>query len=114
MYYGFCSLFSLLLYGTNRFEGYSFVLILEDFFNCIGSWFYWFGGHIWGTEQFYNSVSSHPEYAYNFVEWANSTGLTGTLDKFFPSLLGLIASIIVVWGLVRLIVKVCSLGKITY
>ena len=114
MFYGFSCLYSLLLFGDNRFIGYTYSTLFEQLFKGLGSVFYWFGGHIWGTEQFYNSLSANPKYLSDFTSWANSQGLTGSVTNIFPILLALVTTIIVVWGLVRLIVKVCSLGKITY
>lgn len=117
MLYGFSSLFSLLLFGKNFLTAYDFtdgvVVMIQSFLRYVAGFFYWFGGHIFGTEQFYNSLSGHPEYLYDFNAWAESTQQVN-FQVFLPVLLGFIASIIVVWGLVRLIVKVCSLGKITY
>ena len=113
MFYGFCSLYSLLIYGVNRFDGYGYSTIVDDFFKTISSFFYWFGGHLFGVEQFYQSIQGHPNFAFDYVDWAYQQGFTG-FYSFLPSLLALITTIIVVWGLVRLIVKVCSLGKITY
>lgn len=113
MIYGFSSLFSLLLFGSNQFEGFSVWRLCSDFMNFLGGFIYWFGGHIFGTEQFYNSLSAHPEYLSDFNAWSQSVNLV-PFNSFICLLLGLIASIIVTWGLVRLIVKVCSIGKITY
>lgn len=113
MIYGFSSLFSLLLFGSNQFLGLSPWRLASDFMNFLGGFFYWFGGHIFGTESFYNSLSSHPEYLSDFNSWAESVNLV-PFSSFLCILLGFIASTIVTWGLVRLIVKVCSLGKITY
>lgn len=113
MIYGFSTLFSLLLFGSNQFDGFSVWRLAQDFMNFLGGFFYWFGGHIFGTEQFYNSLSAHPEYLSDFNAWAESVNLV-PFNSFLCILLALIASIIVTWGIVRLIVKVCSLGKITY
>ena len=117
MLYGFSSLFSWLLFGKNFLSAFDFedgvVVMVQSFFRYVSAFFYWFGGHIFGTEQFYNSLAGHPEFLYDFNAWAESTHQVN-VQVFLPVLLGLIASIIVVWCLVRLIVKVCSLGKITY
>ena len=117
MVYGLSSLFSWLLFGKNFLSAYDFSdgvsVMIQSFFRYISALIYWIGGHFFGTEQFYNSLSSHPEYLYDFNAWADSTQQVN-FQSFLPILLGLIVSIIVVWGLVRLIVKVCSLGKITY
>ena len=113
MFYGLSSLFSLLLYGVNVFANKGYTEIFMDLFNELGAFVYWFGGHIFGTEQFYNSITS-PEELYSFYAWGHAHANLNSLTNIWPALLGLIASIIVVWGLVRLIVKVCSLGKITY
>lgn len=117
MFYGLSSLYSLLLYGKNFIVSADWPEgarnLMSNFWNFICGFFYWVSGHIFGTEQFYNSLSGHPEYLHDFNAWASSNGLLD-FNVALPILLSFITTIIIVWGLVRLIVKVCSLGKITY
>ena len=113
MFYGFCCLYSLLLTGNNVFGGIGVNECLSYFWKLTNAFFYWVSGHIFGCEQFYSGLTS-PSHAWDFMAWANASGFSEFSTYALPLLLAMITSIIVVWGLVRLIVKVCSLGKITY
>lgn len=111
MFYGFCSLFSLLIYGSNYFESIG-IKSMQTFFTDLGYFVSWFSGHFFGVDTFYSRFNDFT--AYDFYSWLNGIGHSNSLYTFLPGLLAFICTIIVTWGLVRLIVKVCSLGKITY
>lgn len=115
MIYGLSSLFSFLLFGSNTLSTYNAnpLFLISEFYRFCSGFIYWLFGHICGVEYFYQAHDAHPEYIRDFTQYAQGQGFL-TFQQFLPVLLGLIASIIVVWGSVRLIVKVCSLGKITY
>lgn len=113
MFYGFSSLFSFLLLGNNVVANYTPLGLFGALLRSISGYFYWFFGHLFGVEQFYTSLGENVSYAWNFNEWCVKSGVP-PVEIFVPILLGFICTIIVSWGIVRLIVKVCSLGKITY
>ena len=89
MIYGLSSLFSYLLLGYNVVSNYTPLGLLGALLRCISGYFYWFFGHLFGVEQFYNSLGENVSYAWNFNEWCVKSGVP-PFEIFLPVLLGFI------------------------